>query len=157
MNKLKITFIILTSILVCFVTWYSFTNDSNTEEKNLNNINKYAKVEDITYEKNKVNIYLFWGDGCPHCKEEYEYIESINKKYGKYFNLYGFEVWEHEENAKLLEDISKKLGIKIKGVPFTIIGEKYYSGFSSNTKKKIEKAIKNEYKNDYDVMKDKSK
>lgn len=153
MNKLKIVFIILTSILVSFVIWYSFTSDNNTEEKSLNNINKYAKVEDITYEKDKVNIYLFWGDGCPHCKEEYEYIYSINKKYSKYFNLYGFEVWEHKENAKLLEDISNKLGIKIKGVPFTIIGEKYYSGFSDITKKKIEKAIKSEYKNDYDVMK----
>ena len=155
MNKLKLIFITITTILVSFVTWYSFTHDTIIEENKLDNINKYATIKDIKYEKNKVNIYLFWGDGCPHCKEEYEYIESINNKYGKYINLYGFEVWNNEENAKLLETISNKLDIKIGGVPFTIIGDKYYSGFGENTKKKIEKTIKNEYKTAHDIMKEK--
>ena len=71
------------------------------------------------------------------------------------FNLYGFEVWNNEENAKLLETISNKLDIKIGGVPFTIIGDKYYSGFGENTKKKIEKTIKNEYKTAHDIMNEK--
>ncbi len=154
MNRLKIIFIVITIMLVSFVTWYSFTNSSDLEYNSGNNINKFAKVEDITYEKNKVNIYLFWGDGCPHCKEEYEYIDSINKKYGKYFNLYGFEVWNNKENAELLNTVTSKLGIKVKGVPFTIIGEKYYSGFSDATKKKIVKAIKSEYNSDFDIMKE---
>ena len=153
MNKLKMIFIVVTVCLVVFVTCYSFNNNNEDNSKVLDNINKYAKVEDITYEDNKVNIYLFWGDGCPHCKEEYEYIDSINNKFGKYFNLYGFEVWNNKENAELLNTIADKLGIQVKGVPFTIIGDKYYSGFSDATKKKIEKAIKSEYKNDYDVMK----
>lgn len=38
-----------------------------------------AQIEDITFNQNKINIYLFWGDGCPHCEELKEYFKSLEK------------------------------------------------------------------------------
>ena len=27
--------------------------------------------------KEQVNLYLFWGDGCPHCEAEQTYLEEL--------------------------------------------------------------------------------
>ena len=32
----------------------------------------------------EVNLYLFHGDGCPHCAKEREYLKEIEKEYVKY-------------------------------------------------------------------------
>ena len=29
---------------------------------------------------NKIKLYLFHGDGCPHCAEEIKFLETIKKK-----------------------------------------------------------------------------
>ena len=43
-------------------------NDNLILEEETNNDTKIdAKLEDIVYDENKVNIYFFWGNGCPHC------------------------------------------------------------------------------------------
>lgn len=115
------------------------------------------ELEGVTKEKNKVNIYFFHGDGCPHCKEEFAFFDSIEKEYSKYYNLHTFEVWHNEYNSKLLKTFAYYLDKKVTGVPFTIIGEEVIVGFGSNAKEEIPKAIKSEYKKDYDIYIDKIK
>lgn len=66
-----------------------------------NNFPKDIDLANIVKEDNKVNIYFFWGKGCPHCEQEHEFFENIKEKYGDYYNLYTFETWYNEENAKL--------------------------------------------------------
>ena len=29
----------------------------------------------------EITLYLFHGDGCPHCKEEIEFLDTIEDKY----------------------------------------------------------------------------
>ena len=48
------------------------------------------------------------------------------------------------------------MGDEVSGVPYTIIGEKTFSGFSETYEKDILDAIKNQYQNSYDVYFDKS-
>ena len=31
--------------------------------------------------KEQVNLYLFWGDGCPHCEEEQQYLKELEKEF----------------------------------------------------------------------------
>ena len=31
--------------------------------------------------KEKVNLYLFWGDGCPHCEAEQEFLTEIEEEF----------------------------------------------------------------------------
>ena len=92
---------------------------------------------------NDVNIYLFWGDGCPHCEGAIAFFESIEKEYGHCFNLEKFEVWKDKENQKLMKKVGNYFGKEIKGVPFIIIGEETFSGYSSQLNEDILKAIKN--------------
>ena len=59
---------------------------------------KLYDVVDVVKEENKINLYLFRGEGCPHCKNEEKWLKQIKEKYGDYLNVYDFEVWYNEEN-----------------------------------------------------------
>ena len=74
----------------------------------------------------KVNVYLFRGEGCPHCAQEEEWIKSIKKKYKDTVNFYDFEVWYDEDNREKLKQVGEVFDLEIKGVPFTVIGDKHY-------------------------------
>jgi len=109
------------------------TSQTSTSKKvNAAYVNKDAKVSDITKEDGKVNIYMFWGNGCPHCKAQWEYFEALRKEYPNDFKVYGFEVWNNESNRELLDVFAAAMGDeKINSVPYTIIGDKSYVGAKS--------------------------
>jgi len=89
----------------------------------------------------KVDLYLFWGDGCPHCAKEEIFLKSIESKYPD-LRMQKFEVWNHRHNANLMLEVAKELGANAGGVPFTIIGDQYFAGFDeSYTAPKIEARI----------------
>lgn len=94
----------------------------------------------------EVNLYLFYGQECPHCKDELAYLDELQDTYD--FNIVKYEVWHNEENAKLLNEVKKKLNMENQYVPFTVIDNLGLVGFSSDTKVKIENRIKYCLKND---------
>ncbi|MFC1598495.1 TlpA family protein disulfide reductase [Patescibacteria group bacterium] len=91
---------------------------------------------------NEVNIYFFWGEGCPHCAEEELFLEKITDKYPE-VNIIDFEIWNNRDNVKLLQKISQGLDLDIRGVPFTIIGSNAISGYlnSKTTGKQIQSYV----------------
>ncbi|MFZ5425028.1 MAG: TlpA family protein disulfide reductase [Patescibacteria group bacterium] len=96
-----------------------------------------------------VNIYFFWGDGCPHCANEKPFLEELEKKYPE-VKVNDFETWGSSENRKLLIEVGNNLGIKVSGVPFTVVGEKHFTGWLSEetTGKDIENAVQLALAND---------
>jgi len=88
-----------------------------------------------TYAKEKVvNIYLFHSDSCPHCKKEIKLLDELEKKYSN-IKVYKYEI-NNKENSELLKEVSGLLNAKVGGTPFTIIGNKYYNGYSDTNSKK---------------------
>lgn len=84
-------------------------------------------------EKNLVNIYFFHSNTCSHCKRERILLDELVKKYNN-IKIYSYEISE-EKNIKLLNEVTELYGTKTTGTPFTIIGDKYYQGYSEeNTK-----------------------
>lgn len=96
--------------------------------------------------KNEVNLYFFWGIGCPHCENEKETLEKLEKKYDN-LKIYDFEVWRNSKNQQLLKDVGKLLNKNIHGVPFTVIGTEAFSGFNSNTTPKLFEDVIEYYSN----------
>ena len=105
-------------------------------------VDKVADIVNVKVEDKKVNLYLFHGDGCPHCKEEREWLETINEKYQDNLNIYYYEVWYDSDNAKLADQVKERFSITKNGVPLTIIGDKYYLGYSDVVGSTIENTIK---------------
>ena len=97
-----------------------------------------------------VNIYLFYGDGCPHCAALEEYL---NNEYSSDKNVmvYKYEVWNNKENQELWKKVENITGEEAKGVPYFVIGDEIYQGYSAGStwEKKVDKAIKKAKKNDY--------
>lgn len=63
-------------------------------------------IHHITEEKvedNKINIYAFVGEGCPHCHKEQEFLKDIEKKYAEKVNIFIYETWYDKNNLKIFE------------------------------------------------------
>jgi len=89
-----------------------------------------VKAED----KNLVNIYLFHSDTCPHCREEIGVLEDLEEEYDN-IKIYKYEISE-EENSLLFSKVTDMFNTKVTSVPFTVIGNKTFSGFSSENGKR---------------------
>jgi thiol-disulfide isomerase/thioredoxin len=100
------------------------------------------EISDNTGKKEVVNIYFFWGMGCPHCAEEKVFLKKIKEKYPQ-ANIKSYEVWGNKANRNLLKEFNEKLDANVSGVPFTVVGEEYVSGWLNEeyTGKKIEDMI----------------
>ena len=90
--------------------------------------------------KENVVLYFFHGDGCPHCKEETKFLKKMSKKYS-YLKIVKYEVWYNEDNSTLLDKVFDAYKIPVFGVPTTIIGDIYISGYDDTIGEKIERAI----------------
>lgn len=94
----------------------------------------------------EINAYLFWGEGCPHCKQEKEWFEEYLKN-NKDVHLHKFEIYNSIENVKNLNEIQKMLGDEGSGIPYLVIGNNSIVGFSKDyTPEEIKNTI-NYYKN----------
>lgn len=113
------------------------------------------KAEGISYDlgnyttnKNKVNVYLFRGQGCTHCKHFLEFVSNtLVKEYGDYFNFVSYEVWKNSDNAHLRDEVRKKFNLESKGVPLIVINDKFFSGYGVSRNEAIINLIKSEYEN----------
>lgn len=94
----------------------------------------FAEDRDIT-------LYLYFGDGCPHCEAEMKYLNKIEKKYPN-LKIVKKEVWYDENNSLELQKINEIFSIDSIGVPTNLIGETIIRGYSEGTGNKIERAIK---------------
>lgn len=102
----------------------------------------------------QTTIYLFMGQTCGYCHKFLEYLVSIIPEYGEYFKLQAYEVWNNTDNSKLMKQVGNFLNENVNGVPFIVIGDKTFVGYTENYNDQIKSAIKEQYdsKNKYDVM-----
>jgi cytochrome c biogenesis protein CcdA/glutaredoxin len=77
---------------------------------------------------NLVNIYFFHSNTCSHCKAEGKLLEELMNDYDN-IRIYKYEV-NAEENMKLLKEVADLHNTNVSGVPFTVIGDKYFKGFN---------------------------
>ncbi len=79
-------------------------------------------------DEKEMNIYLFYGDGCPHCAAEEKFLNSYLKN-KPFIKLHKYEVWHNKDNSKLYDEIHKLLNDTGSGIPYLIIGNNAITGF----------------------------
>lgn len=144
MKKLKYLFVVFVAFLAMpFMVFADDTEATPTPTP--------AETEETP---SKVNVYLFRGEGCPHCEEMLEFFDSIEDEFGQYYTMNTYEVWYNQDNANLMQDVADKLGVSATGVPFLVIGDQTWNGYASSYDAEIEAKILSEYNSDsrYDVM-----
>ncbi|MFH0892170.1 MAG: thioredoxin family protein [Candidatus Falkowbacteria bacterium] len=82
----------------------------------------------VLAQDNKVYLYFFYGDGCPHCAKEEKLLDKLEEDNSNII-IKRYEVWKDRDNARLLSSIAKELNLTVSGVPFLIIGDETVSGY----------------------------
>ena len=89
---------------------------------------------------NPINVYLFYGQGCPHCAGMLGFLDEMAQNYTT-MKLNVFEIYSHPENAVLFQEYAAALGRSITGVPTLFINRKMFAGYSTGIADDIEKEI----------------
>lgn len=88
---------------------------------------------------NEVNIYFFYSDECNICSQEKAFLEALKDRY---FNvrIYSYSI-ASDTNYSLMTQAKELYNVSTSGVPFTIIGDSTFIGFSQSKKCDMEKKI----------------
>lgn len=89
----------------------------------------------------KVVIYLFWGDGCPHCAAAKPFLQKLSERYSN-VEIRAYEVWYVPENQEIFKKMAAAYGFEPHGVPTMFIGGQYWEGYSEQISLDIENAVK---------------
>ncbi len=108
------------------------------------------------FAEEKVPVYVFRGEGCPHCEEFLNYIKGLDS-YKDKITIKDYEIWFDENNQERMYKVAYMRKDKdATGVPYIIIGDKSWIGYSSDNNKEIEAQIDKVYNQSlsdrYDVM-----
>jgi len=156
-NKLMLVLILLFGVIIlphninAETTYKSLTfKEALAEEQIQEKFTNYKETDD------QITIYLFRGKGCGFCRSYLEFMNSITDEYGKYFKIVTYEVWNNQDNSKLLDEVSDYLNQKATGVPYIVIGKKVFAGYANVYDEDIKKTIVDLYntkkKDRYDVF-----
>jgi len=85
-------------------------------------------------------VTLFWGEGCPHCEKEKEFLKELVRSHPE-VTVRDYEVWRNNENAVVYKSILRSAGIKQAGVPCTVVGASVFMGFNEQIQHGIENAL----------------
>ncbi len=90
----------------------------------------------------EVTIYLFWGDGCPHCAIAKPFLEQLAAS-NPGIHLLKYEVYNDENNLALLKKVSEGFGFTATKVPTIFVGDQYWEGYTDAIEKDIQEAVEN--------------
>lgn len=139
MKKIKL---FLAIIMCLFAMPLAVLADENSND---NNVEVTSGETEVKEEDNRVKIYFFRGDGCPHCADAEEFFNSIKEEYGQYYKILDYETWYNSDNAALLQKVGEARKEEITGVPYILIGDKSWSGYDDSFADEIKNTIKSEY------------
>lgn len=91
-----------------------------------------------------VTIYFFRGEGCGYCAAAESFFDSLKEddKYKDLFVVKDFEVWKNQDNADFAEEVADKMGDSLGGVPYIIIGDETWTGYTDTYDDAIKAKIK---------------
>ena len=105
-------------------------------------------IPNSVYALNEVNIYFFYSDNCNYCSQEKAYLEALKERYPN-IRIYSYNV-NGDSGNDLMKQAKVLYNVTESGVPFTIIGDTTFLGFSQSKKCSMEDAIYKYSYNKYD-------
>ena len=92
-------------------------------------------------------VYLFYGNGCPHCAQFEEFAQKNKDKYN--FEVISYETWYNEDNSALLNKVYERFNDKKGGVPYIVVGNQRIIGWSDSAEEQFISLVKKNRQSDY--------
>jgi hypothetical protein len=139
----KVTQTLISIFLLASIFTSSLTQPANilAQDSELGSASTAASVEEEV--QPMTHLYLFYGEGCPHCGKEQEFLKTLKAEYGDKIQITTFEVYYSPANAHLMETIGNELGLSVSGVPLLFVEDTPIVGFGAaeTTGSKIRETI----------------
>ena len=74
-----------------------------------------------TFGNHKVIVYLFYGEGCPHCAKERPFLQALKRNFSG-LEIKEYEVWHNQTNRVFFKKMASAYNAPLTGVPVTFIG-----------------------------------
>ena len=81
----------------------------------------YLADAGLAHAEKRLEVYFFWGDGCPHCEKEKIFLDNL-KRNNPDLEIRSFEVWHNQENSRLFSMMLLPHGTSSGAVPAIFIG-----------------------------------
>lgn len=141
---MKVIKVLIVAIILFSTGCTKETIDKNEEQKeNIQDNEVVEENNELKYEK--INVYLFWGNGCSVRVRIKNFFDQMDEEYKQYYNLVKYEVWDNEENRTLMRSVGKLLDENPTAVPYLIIGDVSIVGYNSGKDEYIKRIIKEQY------------
>ena len=95
----------------------------------------------------EVNVNVFYGEDCPFCARQEQFLKVLKSELGDNLNIQRYEVWHNDENSELLSNVRTALNNTDEGVPFVVIGNKSFAGYTDSIAEDIKTTIFDNLKN----------
>ncbi len=89
---------------------------------------------------NPTVLYFFYGDGCPHCAVQKEFLEELQEEFPELV-IEEYEIYNDQENREKLQQLAAAHGLFRTAVPATFIGDKHWIGFRDSLGSEMEAAV----------------
>lgn len=87
-----------------------------------------------------VELVMFYGDGCPYCAAEHEFLVALQERWPELV-VREYEVWNDGANRALFLAMADERGIEARGVPTTFVGDRAWIGFNVQIANEIEATV----------------
>jgi thiol-disulfide isomerase/thioredoxin len=81
--------------------------------------------------RDRVDAYLFWGIGCPHCEREIDFLKRLEAEEPRLRVRY-LEVTGDAANRKAFAAVIAKIALEDPAVPLTLVGDAAMVGYASD-------------------------
>ncbi len=88
----------------------------------------------------EIVIDIYWGDGCPYCHDAIEELAGFAELEDG-IEVRTFEVWYDAGNRARMEQVADDLGRSADAVPFIVVGNRSWSGYSGAIGRSIESTV----------------
>ena len=85
----------------------------------------------------QVDLYLFWGKGCPHCEREIEFLQRLETEQPQ-LRVHYLEVSNNSRNRQAYAAVVKKIALDDPAVPLTLVGDAVMVGYETDSTSGVE-------------------
>lgn len=87
-----------------------------------------------------VTLTLYWGDGCPRCEAERQFLTELRRQYPQLV-VEQFEVWKDAANRTRFEQVARQHGVDASAVPTTIVRDRVWIGFTDPIRDDLRRTV----------------
>ncbi len=79
----------------------------------------------------RVDVYLFWAIGCPHCEREIAFLERVESVEPR-VRVHYLEVSRDAANRRAFQAVAERLALEEPAVPLTLVGGSSMVGYATD-------------------------